>query len=321
MKPKVLLTHPLLKEAMEFLAGQVNLELATEEPFLPKAELISKLKDKDGLLCFLSDQIDKEVISQAPNLKIIANCAVGVNNIDINYARSRGILVTNTPDVLTGATAELTLALILATARQIAAADRFCRQGKFKGWQIDLFLGPELSGKTLGIIGFGRIGQAVAKRAQAFNLKIIYYDLNPLSSEKEKELGVEFRPLDLLLPEADIVSIHASLTPESYHLIDREKLGLLKPNAILINVARGPIVDEKALAAALKKRKILAAGLDVYENEPEIEPELLPLENVILLPHIGSATYETRRKMCFLSIQNLLLGLKGEKPPNLVERN
>jgi len=319
MKPKVLLTHPLLKEAMDYLADQVDLELATEELFLPKAELISKLKDKEGLLCFLTDPVDKEVIDEAPELRVIANCAVGVNNIDVNYARSRGILVTNTPNVLTEATADLTMALILATFRRLVEADRFCRQGKFQGWKIDLFLGQELSGKTLGIIGFGRIGRAVARRARAFNLKVIYYDPNPLSRDQEKELGAEFRDLDSLLSESDIVSIHASLTPQSYHLISQERLGLMKKTAVLINVARGPIVDEKALAEALEQGKIWAAGLDVYENEPQIEPRLLQLENVILLPHIGSATYETRRKMCFMAVNNLLQSLRGERPTNLVE--
>jgi glyoxylate reductase len=319
MKPKVLLTHPLLKEAMDYLADQVDLELATEELFLLKAELISKLKDKEGLLCFLTDPVDKEVIDEAPELRVIANCAVGVNNIDVNYARSRGILVTNTPNVLTEATADLTMALILATFRRLVEADRFCRQGKFQGWKIDLFLGQELSGKTLGIIGFGRIGRAVARRARAFNLKVIYYDPNPLSRDQEKELGAEFRDLDSLLSESDIVSIHASLTPQSYHLISQERLGLMKKTAVLINVARGPIVDEKALAEALEQGKIWAAGLDVYENEPQIEPRLLQLENVILLPHIGSATYETRRKMCFMAVNNLLQSLRGERPTNLVE--
>jgi len=318
-KPKVLLTHPLLKEPMEFLAREVELELATKGPLLPKAKLISRLKDKDGLLCFLSDQIDKEVIDEAPNLKIIANCAVGVNNIDIQLARSRGIMITNTPDVLTEATADLTMALILATTRRLVSADHFCRQGKFNGWEIDLFLGPELSGKTLGIIGFGRIGQAVARRARAFNLKLIYYNPNKLSPEKEKMFGVEYRSLESLLAEADIVSIHASLTPQSYHLLNKDRLKLMKRSAVLINVARGAIIEEKALIDALKQGQIWAAGLDVYENEPQIDPELLRLENVILLPHIGSATFETRRKMCFLAVNNLLQGLRGERPDNLVE--
>lgn len=319
MKPRVLLTHPLLPEAMNYLAEQVELELATKEMILPKSELLERIRDKQGLLCFLTDIVDREVIDRAPLLKIIANCAVGINNIDISYARNRGILVTNTPEVLTEATADLTMALILATTRRLLEADRFCREGRFQGWKIDLLLGQELSGRTLGIIGFGRIGQAVARRAKAFNLRVIYYDPKPAFPEEERELKAEFRPLDELLQQADIISIHASLTPENYHLISKEKLKLMKKNSVLINVARGPIVEEKALAEALKNGQLWSAGLDVYENEPKIEPELLKMERVVLLPHIGSATYETRSKMCFMAVNNLLQGLRGERPDNLVE--
>ncbi len=319
MKPKVLLTHPLLKEAMEYLASQVDLELATPEMLLPKEELISRIADKDGLLSFLTDTVDREVIDHAPNLKIISNCAVGVNNIDVAYARRRGIMVTNTPEVLTEATADLTMALILAVTRRIVEADEFCRQKLFKGWKIDLFLGQELGGRTLGIIGFGRIGRAVATRARAFGLKIIYNDPRRLSPEEEREFQAGYRELDQLLTEADIISIHAPLNSETYHLISSEKFRLMKKTAVLINVARGPIVDEKALVEALETGRIWAAGLDVYEHEPEIEPRLLRLKNVVLLPHIGSATHETRRKMCFMAVDNLLRGLRGERPLNLVE--
>lgn len=318
MKPKVLLTHPLLPEAMDYLSGQVDLELATEEMILPREELLARIADKQGLLCFLTDIIDREVMDRAPELRIISNCAVGVNNIDLKYAWSRGLLVTNTPDVLTEATADLTLALILAVTRRLVEADRFCRQGRFRGWKIDLFLGQELAGRTLGLVGFGRIGRAVARRARAFSLGIIYYDPNRLESGQEKELGVEFRPLDDLVREADLISIHAALTPESYHLISAERLRMMKKTAVLINVARGPIVDEKALTEALRTGQIWGAGLDVYENEPLIEPELVKLDNVVLLPHIGSATADTRRKMCFMAVDNLLRGLRGERPANPV---
>lgn len=318
MKPKVLLTHPLLEEAMDYLAAQVDLELATKEMLLPREEIMARITDKDGLLSFLTDTIDREVIDRAPRLKIISNCAVGVNNIDVPYARSKGILVTNTPDVLTEATADLTMALILSVTRRIVEADAFTRQGLFRGWQIDLFLGQELSGRTLGLIGFGRIGRAVARRARAFGLKLIYHDPNRFASE-ENEFQAGYRELDELLSEADIISIHASLNPTTYHLISAEKFKLMKKTAILINVARGPIVEEKALVEALEKGQIWGAGLDVYEHEPEIEPRLLRLKNVVLLPHIGSATYETRKKMCFLAIDNLLRGLRGEKPAHRVE--
>ncbi len=318
MKPKVLLTHPLLKEAMDYLAQQTEPELATSSDFLSPAELVEKIKDKEGLLCFLSDTIDRQVLDRAPALRAISNCAVGVNNIDLKLARSRGIIVTNTPDILTEPTADLTIALILATTRRIVEADEFCRQGRFQGWRIDLFLGQGLQGKTLGIIGFGQIGQAVGRRAQAFGLKIIYYNRHRLSQEKEMALKAEYRQLDTLLSEADIVSIHASLNSDSDHLITRDKLALMKKSAVLINVARGAIVDEKALTEALKTGQLWAAGLDVYEHEPQIEPELLSLKNVVLLPHIGSATYETRLKMSFMAVNNLLEVLAGKTPANLV---
>ena len=304
---------------MDYLAEQTELELATSQDFLPHSELVQKIKDKEGLLCFLSDTIDQVVLDNAPALRAISNCAVGINNIDLKLARSRGIIVTNTPNILTEPTADLTMALILATTRRIVEADEFCRQGRFQGWRIDLFLGQGLQGKTLGIIGFGQIGQAVARRAQAFGLKIIYYNRHRLSPDREAALKAEYRQLDALLSEADIVSIHASLNPDSDHLINRDKLALMKRSAVLINVARGAIVDEKALAEALKTGQIWAAGLDVYEHEPQIEPDLLSLKNVVLLPHIGSATYETRLQMSLMAVNNLLEALAGKTPANLVK--
>ncbi|HOP61657.1 MAG TPA: D-glycerate dehydrogenase, partial [Candidatus Saccharicenans sp.] len=295
------------------------LELATSQDFLPHSELVQKIKDKEGLLCFLSDTIDREVLDNAPALRAISNCAVGINNIDLKLARSRGLMVTNTPNILTEPTADLTMALILATTRRIVEADEFCRQGRFQGWRIDLFLGQGLQGKTLGIIGFGQIGQAVARRAQAFGLKIIYYNRHRLSPDREAALKAEYRQLDALLSEADIVSIHASLNPDSDHLINRDKLALMKKSAVLINVARGAIVEEKALIEALKTGQLWAAGLDVYEHEPQIEPDLLSLQNVVLLPHIGSATYETRLQMSLMAVNNLLEALAGKTPANLVK--
>ncbi len=319
MKPKVLLTHPLLKEAMDYLAEYTDLELATSQDFLPHSELLQKIKDKEGLLCFLSDTIDREVLDNAPALRAISNCAVGINNIDLKLARSRGLMVTNTPNILTEPTADLTMALILATTRRIVEADEFCRQGRFQGWRIDLFLGQGLQGKTLGIIGLGQIGQAVARRAQAFGLKIIYYNRHRLSPDREAALKAEYRQLDALLSEADIVSIHASLNPDSDHLLNRDKLALMKKSAVLINVARGAIVEEKPLTEALKTGQLWAAGLDVYEHEPQIEPDLLSLQNVVLLPHIGSATYETRLQMSLMAVNNLLEALAGKTPANLVK--
>lgn len=318
MKPKVLITHKILPEALDYLKSHTEYEIGTSESSLPKNILIEKIRDKEGILPLLVVDIDKDVIDSAPSLKIIANCAVGYNNIDVAYAKKKGIFVTNTPGVLTEATADLTWALILAVARRIPQADTFLREGKYKSWKIDLFLGKELSGKRLGIIGMGRIGKAVALIAQAFNMDIVYTDPHRLSAEEEKRFQATFLPLDDLLASSDIITIHAQLSPQTHHLISEEKIRLMKKEAILINASRGSIVDEKALAEALEKGQIWGAGLDVYEREPEVEKRLLSLENTVLLPHIGSATYETRLKMSMIAARNLVQGLKGERPENLV---
>jgi glyoxylate reductase len=294
------------------------MELCPEKDVLAKKDIIRRIGDKEGLLCLLTDDVDREIMESAPRLRIIANCAVGYNNIDVAFAREKKILVTNTPGVLTETTAELTWALILAVARKIPRAEAFMRQKAFRGWRLDLFLGKDLWGKRLGIIGMGRIGTAVAQKAAAFHTETVYNDLRRLSSEAEKNLQVTYLSLDDLLRTADIVSLHASMTGESYHLISAEKIRLMKKDAILINVARGSIVDEKALAEALEEGLLWGAGLDVYEREPEFEERLLHLKNVVLLPHIGSATYETRLKMAMTAAINLVQGLRGERPDNLV---
>jgi glyoxylate reductase len=319
MKPEVLITRELLPEAMEFLRGQVSIEVGASDRNLTHAELLAKAADKKGLLTMLTDVVDREVIDTAPGLKIIANCAVGYNNIDLGHARLKGILVTNTPGVLTETTAELTLALILAVLRRIPQAERLTRAGGFKGWALDFWLGKDLSGARLGILGFGRIGRAVACRASAFGAEILYYDPVRLMPNLEKFYKASYLPLDDLLKTVDILSIHADLTPQTHHLISRERLSLMKRDAILINVARGPIVDEKALAETLAAGKLWGAGLDVYEREPEIEGQLLTLDNVVLLPHIGSATYATRLRMAMTAARNLVQGMHGERPDNLIE--
>jgi glyoxylate reductase len=276
------------------------------------------VEDKEGLLPLLVDVVDRAVIDRAPGLRVIANCAVGYNNIDVDYARRKGILVTNTPGVLTETTAELTLALILAVLRRIPRAERFTRDGKFEGWALDLWLGRDLAGARLGIVGFGRIGRAVARRAAAFGSEILYYDPVRLYPDIERFYRATYLPLDDLLAAADVLTIHAGLTPETHHLISRERLARMKKTAVLINAARGPIVDEKALADALAEGRLWGAGLDVYEREPEIEARLLELDNVVLLPHVGSATYATRLKMALTAARNLVQGLRGERPENLV---
>jgi glyoxylate reductase len=318
MKPKVLITRKILPEALDYLKEHVDFEIGADDRNLTKQEIIEKIGDKEGLLSLLVDTIDKEVLDSTKPLKIIANCAVGYNNIDIQEAKKRGILVTNTPGVLTETTADLTWALILAVARRIPESDRFTRERKFEGWELDLFLGKEITGKRLGIIGMGRIGKAVALRAQAFNMEIVYSDPNRLSPEEGNTYRATHLSLEELLSTADIITIHASLTPETLHLLSREKIALIKKEAILVNVARGPLVDESALAQALEKRQIWGAGLDVYEREPEIEEKLFALDNAVLLPHIGSASYETRLKMAMMAARNLVQGLRGEQPDNLV---
>jgi glyoxylate reductase len=318
VKPKVLITRKIFPEVLDYLKVHVDYEIGAWEGGLNKGELLEKVRDKKGILPLLVDTIDQEVMNAAPELIIIANCAVGFDNIDVSYAKQRGILVTNTPGVLTETTADLTWALLLAVARQIPQADFFTRKKKYTGWELDLFLGREVRGKRLGIIGMGRIGKAVALRAQAFQMEIVYSDPNRLSPEEERRFGASRVPLDELLSVSDYITIHTTLTPETKHLISQEKLRLMKKEAVLVNVARGSVVDEKALAEALEKRQIWGAGLDVYEREPEIEEKLLSLDNVVLLPHIGSATFETRKKMAMMAAENLVQGLRGERPNNLI---
>jgi glyoxylate reductase len=285
---------------------------------LERKILLRKIADKSGLLPLLVDTIDREVMDAAPKLRIIANCAVGFDNIDLDSAKKRGILVTNTPGVLTETTADLTWALILSVARRTPQADRFTRAKKFRGWELDLCLGKEITGRCLGIVGMGRIGKAVASRARNFRMEVVYTDPKRLEKQQEKALQAMRLPLDDLLSRADIVSLHVNLTPETHHLISGEKLNLMKKDAILVNVSRGPVVDEKALAEALERKTIWGAGLDVYEREPAVEPKLLALDNAVLLPHIGSASRETRLTMAMTAARNLVQGLKGERPDNLV---
>ncbi|MFP4081615.1 MAG: 2-hydroxyacid dehydrogenase [Candidatus Aminicenantes bacterium] len=318
MKPKTLIIHKIFPEVLDYLKKYTDCQTGALDRRLSKQEIMDKIRDKQALLSLLVDNIDSQVMDSAPHLKIIANCAVGYDNIDVDYARKKGILVTNTPGVLTETTADLTWALILAAARKIPQADRFSRQQKFQGWELDLFLGKEITAKRLGIVGMGRIGKAVALRARAFAMDVVYSDPQRLSPEEEDKYKASHLPLDQLLSTSDVVTIHAPLTPETHHLISEREIGLMKREVILVNASRGAIVDEKALAEALEKRRIWGAGLDVYENEPQIEQKLLRSENVVLLPHIGSATRETRLHMAVIAARNLVQGLKGEKPENLV---
>lgn len=317
-KWKVFVTRIIPEAGLKLVLENCDAEVWQEETPPPREVLIEKIRDCEGVLTLLSDKMDAEVMDNAPKLRVISNYAVGYDNIDVPEATKRGIMVTNTPGVLTETTADLAFALILATARRIVEADKYTRMGIWKTWGPMLLLGRDVYGATLGIIGFGRIGQAVARRAKGFNMRILYYDIKS-NEEAERELGAEYRDLPSLLKEADIVSIHTPLTKETYHMIGEKELYLMKPTAILVNTARGAVVDQKALYKVLKEKRIFGAGLDVYEKEPiDKDDPLIELDNVVLLPHIGSASVETREKMAIMAAENLLAGLRGERPKHLV---
>lgn len=309
---KVYITYQLPEIAEMLLKEHFEVEV-NRGRHLNKKELIEKIKDVDGVLCLLNNTIDAEVMDSAKKVKIFANYAVGFNNIDVFEAKKRGIIVTNTPDVLTDATADLAFSLLLSVARRIVEADKFTREGKFTGWEPNLFLGCDIKGKTLGIIGAGRIGKAFAKRSIGFDMKIIYHN-RKRDLEFERELNAVYVDKETLIKESDFISLHAPLTNETYHIISEKEFGMMKESAILINTARGPLVDEKALVKALKNRRIFGAGLDVYEFEPQIEEELKSMDNVIILPHIGSATVNTRNEMARLAAENIIRVLKGKEP-------
>ena len=303
---------------MHRLKTRFDLKYNSHDRTLTKPELILGMRGRPALISMLSDPIDAEVIESNPRLKVIANYAVGTNNIDLKTASSREIVVTNTPGVLTDATADLAWSLILSLARRVLEGDRLVRTGRWMGWNPTQLLGMDLTGKTLGIIGMGRIGQAVARRAVGFGMRLIYHNRRRLPGHFEKKFNASYRPLSRLLTTADIISLHVPLTPETRHLIDRRVLDRMKRTAFLINTARGPIVDEKALVNALKHGKIAGAGLDVFEEEPTVQKSLLTLPNVVLLPHLGSATIETRTKMGFMVIENIQAVLNGKLAPNAV---
>lgn len=316
-KPKVFVTRKLPKPALELLEKETDFEMNPEDRILEKHEIKEGLKGKDALLCLLTDKIDAEIMEASDRLKVISNCAVGFDNIEVAEATKRGIAVTNTPGVLTETTADLSWALLMAVARRIPEAERYLREGKWKGWAPMLFLGHDVYGKTLGIVGLGRIGSAMARRAKGFDMKILYHDIQR-NEQLEKELGARYVSLEELLRESDFVTLHVPLSPETYHLIGKEKLELMKPTAFLINTSRGPVVDEEALIEVLQAGKIAGAALDVYEKEPFVPKKLIKLDNVVLVPHIGSASVETRTKMALMAVENLITVLRGKVPPNLV---
>lgn len=315
---RVLITTEMFPEAVEKLTGAGHRADLPREGRLPREEILRRVREADALICLLSDRVDEELLSAAPRLKVVANLGVGVDNIDLPAATRRGIPVTNTPDVLTETTADLGWALLMAAARRIVEADRDLREHGFPGWTfIPPHLGVDVHGRTLGVVGLGRIGTAVARRGRGFSMRVLYYS-RTRKPETERELSLEYVPLEMLLRESDFVVLTVPLTPETHHLIGERELSLMKEDAILVNIARGPVVDEAALARALREGRIRAAALDVFEREPQVHPDLLHLRNVVLTPHIGSATWATRRRMADMAVESVIDVLAGRRPANLV---
>ncbi len=317
---KVLVTRKFFDEAIEIIEQVADVEIfESENDPIPRDLLLEKVVKVDGLLSMLTDRIDSELLEKAKNLKVVSNYAVGYNNIDVEAATDRRVLVTNTPGVLTDSTADCAFMHMISISRRLVEVDKFIRNGEWKkAWGPKMLLGSEITGKTLGIVGLGRIGSALVPRAKGFRMKIIYTDEGP-APEKEEEFGIEFRELDVLLREADYVSLHVPLTEDTEHLIDKRELELMKKSAFLINTSRGPVVNEEALYEALKNKTIAGAGIDVFKEEPtHLDNPLLELDNIIVTPHIGSATHETRLAMAVKAATNLTAALKGERPPDLL---
>jgi glyoxylate reductase len=317
-RPPVLVTRRLPAEVMAFLEARCEVTLHGEDRPIPRDRLLGEVRGKAGVLALLTDRIDDEVLEAAgPGLRVVANYAVGFDNVDLEACSRRGVLVTNTPDVLTGATADLAWGLILAAARRIAEGDRLVRAGVPWEWAPGFLLGREVSGRTLGVVGFGRIGQAVAARASGFGMRIAYHSRSR-RPDAERALGAEPLALPDLLGTSDVVTVHVTLSPETRHLFGPKEFGAMKPTAVFVNTSRGPVVDEGALADALEGGEIFAAALDVYEREPEVHPRLREVANVVLAPHLGSATVETRTAMGMAAAENLVAALEGRRPPALV---
>jgi glyoxylate reductase len=286
---------------------------------MPRDDLLEKVGGKVGAVTLLTDKVDDEFLDAAgPQLVVVANYAVGFDNIDVAACTRRGVLCSNTPEVLTETTADTAWALMMSAARRVPEGDRFLRSRTPWVWGPMMMLGQDLHHKTLGVVGFGRIGQAVARRGKGFGMRVIYHDVYRPSVDLEQELGAEYREMDDLLAESDFISLHVNLTPETRHLMNAERLGKMKPTAVLVNTSRGPVIDEAALARALRDGVLFAAGLDVFENEPEVNPDLLELENAVVIPHLGSATVDTRIAMGMVAADNLIAALSGDRPPTLL---
>ena len=321
MRATVLVTKRVYPETVEYLRERVDVEYNDSDESFAAEELLARMADKDAAVSQLTDQFTAEVMDKLPNLKAISNVAVGFDNIDIEAATARKIAVTNTPDVLTDTAADFAFTLLMAAARRLVEADKFLRAGRWKHWAIDLMCGQDIHHATLGVLGMGRIGQTMARRGRGFEMRVLYSDVVQAKPEIEQELGLEYVPMETVLRESDFISVHVPLLPETRGLIGAQQLRLMKKTAILINTSRGPVVDEAALADALESGEIAAAGLDVFEREPEVEPRLLALDNAVLAPHIASASIRTRTQMCIMAAENVVTALEGKRPPNLVNRD
>lgn len=317
MRAKLYLARPLPKPVMDVICGRFDLTVPPLDRPPAKEEILAGIREARAVICTLNERFDEAMLGAAPSLRVIANYAVGYNNIDVAAAKARGVVVTNTPDVLTNATADLTWALILAVARRVVDGDQLVRQNRWTGWSPTQMLGVDLAGKTLGIIGMGRIGQAVARRAVGFDMNVLYWTRSERPPQPDHP-SWRRGSFEELLRRSDFLSLHVPLTQETTHLINASALGLMKPTAFLINAARGPVVDEAALVKALQEGRLAGAGFDVYEKEPELHPGLRELSQVVLLPHLGSATMETRIKMGMMCVENVLAVLEGKPAPNRV---
>lgn len=317
MSARILLMHPILDPGPAILAEAGEVIAYPQDRPLDEANIRQAADGCVGIVSQLMDPIRETVLS-LPGLKCVSNVAVGFDNIDIPVATAHGVMVTNTPGVLDDATSDFAFTLLMATARRVVEADHFTRSGQFRGWAIDMMLGQDVFGATLGIVGIGRIGRGVAHRAKGFNMRVLYYDPQPLPPEAEEQLGATRVDLNRLISESDFISVHVPLTQQTMHLISTPQFGAMKRNAILVNTSRGPVVDEAALVEALKARKLAGAGLDVYEREPAVHPGLISMPNVVLAPHIASATVRTRSEMSAMAARNMATAVRGGRPPNLL---
>ena len=317
-KPAVLISRLLPEPAVALARSRAEVDAYDVDAAMPRPELLERLQGKHGLICVISEAVDRALLDACPELRVVSNVAVGYNNVDVAACTKRGVVVTNTPDVLTDTTADFAWTLLMATARRVVEADRYVRDGRFQQWEYMLLLGGDIHGKTLGVVGFGRIGRAMARRALGFRMRVLYQDAVAADAATERELNATRVDLATLLRESDFVTLHTPLIAETRHLISADSLQIMKKTAYLINAARGPVVDEGALVSALREGRIAGAGLDVFEEEPKVHPGLAGLSNVVLAPHIASGSLETRLRMATLAVENCLAVLEGKTPPTPV---